>query len=88
MEFEWDNAKAARVLKVRAIDFEDVVLIFDQPHIKLRSDKKGEERWLIVGMIAGECVTSVYTMREETIRIITARRSRKHEQEQFYARHA
>jgi hypothetical protein len=88
MEFEWDNAKAMRIFKWRATHFNDVVLIFNQPHIKLRSDQKGEERWLIAGIITGECVTGVYTMREETIRIITARRSRKNEQEQFYARHA
>ena len=87
MPFEWDTKKAARVLEERAIDFEDVALIFDQPHIIISSDQKGEKRWLIIGIVDGQCVTGVYTVREDTIRIISARRSRKHEQGWYCARY-
>ncbi len=88
MPFEWDTRKAARVLDERAIDFADVALIFDQQHIIVSSDQKGEKRWLIIGIVDGQCVTGVYTVREDTIRIITARRSRKHEQGWYYACYA
>jgi uncharacterized protein len=43
----------------------------------------GEKRFLAVGLLEGRCVTVVYTIRGEAIRIISFRRAR-HEERQEY----
>ncbi len=87
MNFEWDARKAHQVLEARGIDFRDMVRIFASDRVDLRSDQKGEERWLAIGELNGKCFTVVYTMREETIRIITARRARPNEERAYHSRH-
>jgi uncharacterized protein len=87
-EFEWDKQKADKILKERGIDFSDVALMFDGDHLTIQSDQNNEYRWLIIGNVNGECVTGVYTLRGEKIRVITARRSRKNEQRRYNSRYA
>ena len=43
-----------------------------------------EERSIIIGMAGSELLVVVYTMRDERIRIISARRPQRHEQERYY----
>jgi uncharacterized protein len=85
VEFEWDENKARKVFESRKIDFDDVALMFDVNHIKIRTDYSKEERWLVIGEIDGKCVTGVYTHRSNSIRIITARRARKNEEREYYS---
>jgi uncharacterized protein len=86
MQFEWDEAKAQKVWESRKIDFDDVALLFDASHVKIRTDHSKEERWLLIGEIDGKCVTGVYTHRGNAIRIITARRARKNEERAYHSR--
>ena len=44
----------------------------------------GEIRYVITGMVNGILLTVVYTERAERIRIISARKATKHEQEEYY----
>ncbi len=44
----------------------------------------GEERCILLGMVSGQMVTVAYTERDERIRIISAWRATKHEQDQYY----
>lgn len=46
----------------------------------------GEERSLAVGMVRGELLAIVYTERGERIRLISARRATKHEQDDYFRR--
>jgi uncharacterized DUF497 family protein len=43
----------------------------------------GEERFVIIGMVDKHILYVAYTERNETIRIISARRATKHEQETY-----
>lgn len=88
MQFEWDNQKAERIWRERAIAFEDIAKLFEAPHVVLSSDKRGELRWRIIGEIGGVCVTGVYTHRDAAIRIITARRSWPNEEREYRSLHA
>ena len=61
--------------------------VFDDAFALDRLDTRmdyGEARFLITGMVNGVLLTVAYTERRERIRIISARRADRHEQEDHY----
>jgi len=48
----------------------------------------GEERIILLGMIGNQVLTVVYTERAERIRIISARRATRNEQDYYYRQNA
>lgn len=83
--FEWDEAKRVATLEKHGIDFLDAVEVFVEEHIVLPAKSEVEDRKIAVGSIGGIPVAVVFTMRGDTIRIITARRARRNEREHYYA---
>ena len=84
MRFEWDERKRRSNLEKHGLDFLDVSVVFEAPHIVVPSADSGdEERFLAIGTFEGRCVTVVYTTRSEAIRVISFRRAR-HEERQKY----
>ena len=84
--FEWDDAKARANLKKHAVSFEVARRVFDDRAAIDElddSDAHGEDRSVITGMIAGSLLTVVYTEREERIRIISARKATRREQDRY-----
>jgi uncharacterized DUF497 family protein len=77
---EWDETKRLKVLAERGIDFGDAAKILNGKVLELRSDRKGEERYIAIGRRNGVPVAVIYTMRNSTFRIISARRARKNEE--------
>lgn len=92
LKFEWYDAKAAANLKDHGVGFELAKTVFKDPFaIEFLDDREdyGEERFIIIGMADGAVLLFVaYTERAERIRIISARRVTKHEQEQYYKQNA
>jgi uncharacterized DUF497 family protein len=83
MEFEFDPAKSASNLDKHGIDFDAVQAIWqDVIRIEIPARTEDEPRWLVVGQIDGKH-WSVVTYREDRVRIISARRSRKEEVELY-----
>jgi len=91
LEFEWDDTKAAENVRDHGVSFAHAVRTFCDPFavewIDLREDY-GEERIILLGMIANQILTVVYTERAERIRIISARRATKNEQDLYYRENA
>lgn len=84
MRFEWDERKRRSNLEKHGLDFFDVSAVFETPHIIVPSGHAGEEeRFLAIGVFEGRFVTVVYTTRSQAIRIISFRRAR-HEERQEY----
>ena len=81
--FEWDEAKRAQVWLKHAIDFNVAIGVFLNPLIE-KSRFEGEERWVAIGMIEGREIAVICTYREQTIRIITARRARSNERKKYH----
>jgi len=52
------------------------------------SEAYGEERWNLLGMCEGVILHVTYTERGERIRIISARRAERHEQDGYYRQNA
>ncbi|MCL2294941.1 MAG: BrnT family toxin [Spirochaetes bacterium] len=88
--FIWDEKKNLKNLKKHGVDFNDAVRawydpdrldFFDEEH-----SSEGEMRWIFLGAVAGVVLFVVETEPDdETVRIISARRALKHEEETYYA---
>jgi uncharacterized DUF497 family protein len=79
--FEWDPRKNAANIAKHGIDFEDAIGIFERAVLEFEDTRRhyGERRLVAVGVIGGSAVTVVYTPRGGNLRIISARRARRHE---------
>lgn len=85
MLFEWDNAKRLRNFAKHSIDFEDAIRIWEQAVLETPSRRAhSEPRFLAVGMLDGRIITVVFTWRGGRRRLISARRARPHEQEDYH----
>lgn len=85
MEFEWDQDKAARNEKKHGITFVEATTVFSDPLELTISDpdhSTGEYRFLSIGRSnLGNLLVVSYTERfQNHIRIISARKATRHEQ--------
>jgi len=80
MEFEFDKRKNQIKKKKHEIDFIEAQALWDDPdRIEIPAKTVAEERFLIIGKISDKCWSTIVTYRNEKIRIISVRRSRKEE---------
>jgi len=77
--FEYDPKKSAANLVKHGIDFETAKKLWDGKVVAGRAKSEGEPRLLAVGRIGGKFWSVIITFRRGNIRIISARRSQKHE---------
>ena len=91
MAFGWDDLKAAENVRNHGVAFAQAALAFRDPFavewIDLR-EGYSEERIILLGMTGNHVLTVVYTERAERIRIISARRATKNEQDLYYCENA
>jgi uncharacterized protein len=87
VEFEWNDDKAAQNYAKHGVSFDRGRLVFADPfgvgEIDDRADY-GEDRFTIVGMVEGTLIFVAYTERDDRVRIISARRATRHEQDDYY----
>jgi uncharacterized DUF497 family protein len=87
IEFEWDEAKADDNLRKHGVSFEFAATAFRDPFgIEWIDDREayGEVRTILLGMADGTVLVVVYTERESRIRLISARRATRYEQDRYY----
>ena len=91
LDFEWDDIKAAENVRNHGLSFAQAALafrdLFAVEWIDLR-EAYGEERIILLGVTGNQVLTVVYTERAERIRIISARRATKNEQDYYYRQDA
>jgi uncharacterized protein len=77
LEFEWDDDKADQNLIKHGVQFEEAETVFRDPNLYTEFDTQHssqEERYVNIGFSnRGRLLLVVHTMRQATIRIITAR---------------
>ena len=81
--FQWDEDKRQEVVERRGIDFLDAIRMFAGPVLTVPSARRGEPRWLAVGLVDGIEMTVIYTVRAGGCRVITARRARRNERQNY-----
>ena len=60
--------------------------VFGDPHRKVKLDSRflyGEDRYLALGRVDGRVLTVVYTIRNDDIRIISARKANSREVKEY-----
>lgn len=87
MEFEWDEPKAEQNVAKHGVPFEYAARVFDDPHrLDIEDGRRDyrEERRITIGRIEWRAYAVAYTMRGETIRLISARKANRREQGRYY----
>ena len=80
MEFEFDAPKSDGNKRNHRIDFVDAQILWNDPDfVEVPTTTSGEQRYLVIGRIAGKHWSAVITYRGNRIRIISVRRSRGEE---------
>jgi uncharacterized DUF497 family protein len=80
IEFEFDLHKSEVNKQKHGIDFVEIQKLWDDPdRVEIQARTEDETRFLIVGRIQNINWSVIITYRAETIRIISARRSRDKE---------
>lgn len=90
--FEWDlNKAASNRAKHGGISFEEAKGVFRDTFAVEKNDKRedyGEMRYILIGRAEGKLLFVVYTERGEKIRLISARKADKDEQDEYYLQNA
>ena len=89
MEFEWHVVKNRINLEKHGIDFDDARAIFNGFVLEYVSaqNRHGEVRVLAIGILNGREIAVIYTERATRRRMISARRTRTHEREEYERAH-
>jgi uncharacterized DUF497 family protein len=85
MRFEWDEEKRRANIEKHGFDFIWARQLFDgRPRFDFSSPRGSEHRVLSIGEIDGVTIAAAWTPRgAETVRIISVRRARDEEEEQY-----
>ena len=84
MEFEFDENKSESNHEKHGINFVQAQTLWeDSDRLQVPARTKEEKRFILIGKIGQKYWTAVFTFRNEKIRIISVRRSRKQEVEAY-----
>jgi len=79
--FDWDDAKAAINEAKHGVSFRSAMKVFLDPCYVEQHDggDHAEDRYAAFGLVREQILVVVYTMRDNTIRLISAREASRHE---------
>lgn len=86
MKFEWDPKKNRSNVRKHGVNFADTTSVFfDDAALTIEDDcEYGEQRFVSIGMDSfARLLVVVYSMRENNIRIISARKATKNESKAY-----
>lgn len=86
LKVEWNESKAKENYAKHGVSFELAEEVFSDPFaIEFLDERRdyGELRFVILGVVMGRVLYVAYTERQDAIRIISARRATKNEQEAY-----
>jgi uncharacterized DUF497 family protein len=89
MEFEWDEEKATLNERKHGVPFSFATRVFlDENRLEWIGTRRqyGEPRWITIDLIESVEIAVAYTVRGETIRLISARKAERHEREDYWKR--
>jgi len=86
MQFKWDEKKRRANLAKHGIDFADLAPLFSGLTISVLDSRYdyGESRFITLGILNGIVMTIAHTETDEVIRIISARKATRYEEESYF----
>ena len=87
LHFEWDTTKRQENLAKHGVDFMRAVAIFAAPVAVFADDRfdYGEDRRIAIGFVDADCYVVVHTMRDDVMRIISARLGGRRDRRKYHA---
>lgn len=80
MKFEWDAKKSEANRTKHGIDFETAKEMWlDENRVEIYAPHPVEDRNILIGRVHNKLWTAIYTIRGDTIRLISVRRARQKE---------
>ena len=88
MEFDWDDKKDRANQRKHGVSFALAAEVFLDEHLHEKLDERSvdEERWIAVGLVDGREMVVAFTLREEVVRLISARGADRYEREEYWNR--
>lgn len=86
-DFEWDEAKAVESFARHGVSFEAAKNVFKDPFAIEWVDERydyGEERFGILGTADGRLLFVAYTLRDDVVRLISARGAEPYEKRKYH----
>ena len=87
MKFEWDENKARSNLTKHHVSFDLAREVFSQSIVLTFEDDRidyGEKREVAISEVEGVCLYIIFTMRGDSLRIISARKASAKERRGYY----
>jgi len=86
MDFEWDGAKEQANRKKHGVDFRTAARVFSDPYVIEFDDLDagGELRFNAIGLVDGRMLFVTYAMRDDVVRIISARGAEPNEKRRYH----
>ena len=84
MEFDFDSEKSLANRKKHGLSLDQARKLWEVPAVVVKARTVGEERFMIIGRLGNKFYSCIYTMRGETIRLISARRSHRKEERLYH----
>jgi uncharacterized DUF497 family protein len=79
-KFDYDQSKSLANLAKQGIDFLVAQQLWNDPEaLEVRAKSDDEERFVVIGLIEDKHWSAIVTYRNDSIRLISVRRSRKQE---------
>jgi uncharacterized DUF497 family protein len=84
-QFQWDETKRQYNIEKHGIDFVDAAEIFDDVRIEFEDSRRryGEPRMCTFGFMQGQLICVIYTLRNEEVRLISARKANEREKRKY-----
>ncbi|MBF0106419.1 MAG: BrnT family toxin [Deltaproteobacteria bacterium] len=80
MEFEFDQNKSESNKRKHGIDFIQAQSLWFDPHrVYIKAKTADEKRFILIARRKTQIWSAIYTLRNNNVRIISVRRSRKEE---------
>lgn len=85
MQVTFDQAKRAKTLAERGLDFADAALVFEGDTLEVEDDRRdyGEVRIICFGLLAGRMVVVGYTPRGADRHVFSMRKANEREQDRI-----
>ncbi|WP_100626883.1 BrnT family toxin [Algoriphagus formosus] len=84
--FEFDPSKSKANKIKHGIDFEESIKLWNDPNrIIIKARTIDEQRFMMIAELNGAIWSTIYTVRSDSKRIISVRRSRENEKEIYYS---
>jgi hypothetical protein len=87
MRFTWSERKRSINLKEHGLDFIDAPRVFEGLTFTYEDDRfaYGEQRFITLGLLAGEPVSVAHTESDDEVRIISFRKATGREARRFFS---